>query len=58
VKFPNALNVSSVQHHPTVVGSDSRGYNSLISDPILMIRESNESLKSLVSNEKSSTGFG
>jgi len=58
VKFPNALNVLSVRHHPTTAGSDSRGHNSLVSYLILMIQESNESLKSLVSNAKIFTGFG
>ena len=58
MKFPNTLNVPSVQCHLTAVGSDSRGHNSLILDPILMIQDLNESLKSLVSNSKSFTGFG
>jgi len=55
VKFPKALNVSSVQRHLTAAESILMGHNSLASDPISMIHESNESLKSLVSNEKSFT---
>jgi len=56
VKFPNPLNVLSVQRHLTAVGSVLMGHNSLVSDPIFKIQESNESLKSLVSNEKRFTG--
>ena len=58
VKFPNALNVPSVQRHLTAAGSVLMGHKSLVFNPILMIQELNESLKSLVSNEKSFTGFG
>jgi len=58
VKFLDALNVSRVQQHPTAAGSISMGHNSHVSDPILMIQESNKSLKSLISNAKSFTGFG
>ena len=58
VKFPNAFDAPSVQRHLIAVGSVSTGHNSLVSDPNLMIQESNESFKSLVSSAKSFTGFG
>jgi len=58
VKFPNALNASSVQHHLTTAGSTLTGHKSLVVNPNLMIQEPNESLKSLVSNAKNFIGFG
>jgi len=57
VKFSNALNVPSVQRHLTAIWSVLMGHNSLVSDLISMIQESNESLKSVVSNGKSFNGF-
>ena len=57
MKFSNALSVLGVQCHPTAARSVSMGHHSLVSDPILMIQESNESLKSLILNAKNFTGF-
>jgi len=57
VKLPNALNAPSVQHHLTALGSVSTGHNFLVSDPNVMIQESNEILKSLACNKKNFTGF-